>query len=58
MNLVLIQKHFDNFKAAINQYHIEPLDTRNTNETGLRVDVGHDQWVLVLEDLDSKNPVA
>ena len=28
------------------------------DETGLQVGVGRDQWVIVLADLDDKNPFA
>ena len=50
MNKDIITKFFDKYHHAVTKYKIKPNRTYNTNETGMRLDVGRGQWVIVSVD--------
>jgi hypothetical protein len=47
MNAAQIQDFFIKYHDAVNNYKIEKCDVWNMDETGLRVGIGHGQWVVV-----------
>jgi hypothetical protein len=42
----LIQEWFSRYQAAIKQYGIQPQDLYNFDETGFRIGIGKDQWII------------
>ena len=47
MNVEQIRDFFIKFQATVDKYKIEKGDIWNMDETGLRVGVGREQWVIV-----------
>jgi hypothetical protein len=41
-----IRTWFENYHAVCNQYNIQVADTYNFDESGFRIGIGHDQWII------------
>jgi len=41
-----ILRWFEKYKGVCNQYNIQPADTYNFDESGFRIGIGRDQWII------------